>query len=88
MPPLGILDLHGARDFYPRRSSVRCRSNRSEGKQRSSACRAEFDRRLHNRPKGLTPDKQLLLESMQRRGPGIGPDEVVEARCYQALNSI
>ena len=47
----------------------------------NNACRAEFDRWLQNRAKGLTPDeKRQFLENMQRRGPKIAADVVIKVR--------
>lgn len=47
----------------------------------NDACRAELDRWLQNRAKGLTPDeKRQFLESMRRRGSGIGADVVLKVR--------
>lgn len=46
-----------------------------------NACRAEFDRWLQNRAKGLTPDeKRTFFETMLPRGPAIGTDVVLKTR--------
>lgn len=51
------------------------------GAKVNDACRAEFDRWLQNRAKGLTPDeKRQFLEAMRPRGPRIGTDVVLKVR--------
>lgn len=51
------------------------------GVKANNACRAEFDRWLQNRAKGLTPDeKRQFFETMQPRGPKIATDVVIKVR--------